>query len=55
MEKLNSESKKLMEERFGRDSIIALATLDGGWPCGRGHDLCVPGHLSALLPAAQTL
>ena len=35
MEKLNSESKKLMEERFGRDSIIALATLDGDWPCVR--------------------
>lgn len=28
MEKLNSESKKLMEERFGMDSIIALATMD---------------------------
>lgn len=28
MEKLNSESKKLMEERFGTDSIIALATMD---------------------------
>lgn len=28
MEKLTSESKALMEERFGRDSIIALATMD---------------------------
>lgn len=28
MEKLNDESKKLMEERFGTDSIIALATMD---------------------------
>lgn len=32
MEKLNLESKKIMEERFGRDSIIALATLDGDMP-----------------------
>lgn len=35
MEKLNSESKKIMEERFGKDSIIALATLDGDLPCVR--------------------
>ena len=35
MEKLNLESKKIMEERFGKDSIIALATLDGDWPCVR--------------------
>lgn len=28
MQKLNDESKKLMEERFGTDSIIALATMD---------------------------
>ena len=32
MEKLNSESKRIMEERFGRDNIIALATLDGDLP-----------------------
>ena len=32
MEKLTSESKALMEERFGRDSIIALATMDGERP-----------------------
>ena len=36
MEKLNLKSKKIMEERFGKDSIIALATLDGDWPCVRG-------------------
>ena len=32
MEKLNQESTKLMVERFGRDTIIALATMDGGMP-----------------------
>lgn len=32
MEKLNSESKGLMVERFGRDSIIALATMDDEKP-----------------------
>lgn len=32
MEKLNSESKKLMDERFGHDSIIALATVEGDIP-----------------------
>lgn len=32
MEKLNQETKKIMEERFGKDNIIALATLDGNMP-----------------------
>lgn len=32
MEKLNSESKKLMDERFGHDSIIALATVENDIP-----------------------
>jgi len=35
MEKLGSESKKIMDERFGKDTIIALATLDGDMPCVR--------------------
>lgn len=35
MGKLNLESKKIMDERFKKDSIIALATLDGGLPCVR--------------------
>ncbi len=32
MEKLNDESRRLMEERFGRDSLISLATADGNVP-----------------------
>lgn len=32
MEKLNAESKRLMDERFGHDSIIALATTDDNIP-----------------------
>lgn len=32
MEKLNSESEKIMTERFGRDTIIALATTENGIP-----------------------
>lgn len=32
MEKLNAESKKLMVERFGQDTIIALATMEGEIP-----------------------
>lgn len=32
MEKLNAETKELMEERFGHDSVIALATQDGDMP-----------------------
>ena len=35
MEKLNSESRKIMEERFGKDSIIALATTENGLPSVR--------------------
>ncbi|MBR6771879.1 MAG: pyridoxamine 5'-phosphate oxidase family protein [Clostridia bacterium] len=35
MEKLNSESKKIMDERFGKDSIIALATTEEGRPSVR--------------------
>lgn len=32
MEKLNQETKRLMDERFGHDSVIALATQDGDRP-----------------------
>jgi len=32
MEKLNEETKKLMDERFGHDNVIALATQDGDMP-----------------------
>ena len=32
MEKLNSESEKIMMERFGQDTIIALATMENGMP-----------------------
>lgn len=32
MEKLNAESKRLMDERFGHDSIIALATTNANIP-----------------------
>lgn len=35
MQKLNPESKKIMEERFGKDNIIALASMDGDMPCVR--------------------
>ncbi len=35
MEKLNAESKRIMEERFGKDSIIALATVADGIPSVR--------------------
>ena len=35
MEKLNSESKKIMIERFGKDNIIALATSENGDPAVR--------------------
>ncbi|MBD5526251.1 MAG: pyridoxamine 5'-phosphate oxidase family protein [Lachnospiraceae bacterium] len=32
MEKLTSESQKIMNERFGKDNIIALATVEAGMP-----------------------
>lgn len=32
MEKLTQESKRIMEERFGRDNVIALATVKDGVP-----------------------
>lgn len=35
MEKLNQETKRLMDERFGHDSVIALATQDGDRPSVR--------------------
>lgn len=38
MEKLNQETKKIMEERFGKDNIIALATLNGNMPSVRNVD-----------------
>lgn len=38
MEKLTPETKKLMDERFGHDCIIALATTDDGLPHVRNVD-----------------
>lgn len=38
MEKLTPETKKLMDERFGHDCIIALATTDEGLPYVRNVD-----------------
>lgn len=35
MEKLNSESKNVMEKRFGKDNVISLATVDGEMPAVR--------------------
>lgn len=32
MERLSEEAEKIMNDRFGRDSIIALATTEGGIP-----------------------
>ncbi|MDE5991459.1 MAG: pyridoxamine 5'-phosphate oxidase family protein [Oscillospiraceae bacterium] len=32
MEKLNEKTKQIMNERFGKDSIIALATVENGVP-----------------------
>lgn len=32
MEKLNEVTKKILTERFGKDNVIALATVDGGVP-----------------------
>lgn len=32
MEKLNEESRRIMKERFGRDQVIALATVEDGVP-----------------------
>lgn len=32
MEKLSLETKKIMIERFAKDNIIALATLENGIP-----------------------
>ncbi len=32
MEKLNEESRRIMKERFGKDHVIALATVEDGVP-----------------------
>lgn len=32
MERFPEEAKRIMVERFGKDSLIALATSDGEWP-----------------------
>lgn len=34
-EKLTAESSKIMKERFGKDTVIALATTKDGMPCVR--------------------
>lgn len=33
--KITGEVEKIMEERFGRDNVIALATVEGDMPCVR--------------------
>lgn len=38
MEKLSKESEKIMNERFGQDTIIALATVEEGIPSVRSVD-----------------
>ncbi len=38
--KLNHETEKIMTGRFGKDSMIALATVDGGLPCVRAVNAC---------------
>lgn len=38
MEKLNAETAQIMKERFGKDSIIALATTEDGIPSVREVD-----------------
>lgn len=35
MKKWGQEAEKIMTERFGRDTVIALATTDDGVPCVR--------------------
>jgi len=35
MEKLNAESTRIMNERFSKDNVIALATIDGDMPAVR--------------------
>ena len=35
MEKLTVQAEEIMVERFGKDSVIALATVDNGIPCVR--------------------
>lgn len=38
MEKLNETTEKIMRERFGKDSLIALATSAGNVPHVRNVD-----------------
>ena len=38
MEKLNEKTRQIMNERFGKDSIIALATVENGIPYVRNVD-----------------
>ena len=38
MEKLTKEIEKMMVERFGKDSLIALATIENGIPYVRTVD-----------------
>ena len=37
--KITDEAEKMMEERFGRDHLIALATIEGDMPCVR-YPIC---------------
>lgn len=38
MIKLNQEIEQIMTERFGKDTILALATVENGIPCVRNVD-----------------
>lgn len=55
MEKLNQETKKLMDERFGHDSVIALATQDGDMPaCAMSTGIMKMGHFMSSPMRSQT-
>ena len=54
MEKLSAQAAQIMDERFGRDTVIALATLENGLPRVRSVDALYAGGAFYIVTDARS-
>ena len=54
MEKLSNQAAQIMDERFGHDTVIALATLENGLPRVRSVDMLYIGGAFYIVTDARS-
>ncbi len=54
MEKLSNQAAQIMDERFGHDTVIALATLENGLPRVRSVDALYAGGAFYIVTDARS-